>query len=749
MLDSLAKKSKLMANLIDSDDSSSPCLAMLVDTTSFDETDDFGMDEDMIRSEIWGDMAENLKSPTPVLMSDGKVRRRLRWKPKSMMKRRRPSGAPPLFPILGVKKKISSDASLNSYSTTGSSLASFVTRVSKRSEHSFGSMETQVKSNTTKSLSVRGKSFPIHHRSYMRSDDTSTSRTSTIDNEGSIVLDTIKRHSADLSDFHGAEAPAIREPDDTNESSTRRSQVESDSRKGLPPLFQNGPGGVRQYPRPPLSNTKASALSSDATEKMVKTSTTIEPIPSFVQTINDELELRRNQSQNSQKTNTSADLSAAEAISINESEKAVRMPHLLQRETLSGQPSDEPFTPFTSVALDSGLGESHHIKKTESQSMEEKGPTFDTPIIQRLAPPHTATRTGPGGKPMTVPVNVDDGSFLEAEKNLKAIHDMATDHLTHGEYDEALMVFDEILRGQLARYGEEHYRTGTALHNIGIVHMRRGDYKQAIEVYQEAVLVRKKVLASDHPDVAVSLAQLGVAYLETQQLKSAIMVFREALKIRRSCLGPKHPKVAKILNNIGCALYDLNEVQVARVAFEEALAIQRDKRRVQPLDSECASDHLLLSMASTLSNLGSLNIASSQFDDAAALLEEALLIQQSVYGADHRISRQTAESLKRIQKAPQFNPFEPSNYNIFSHLSSSFSISRTHSSASSAQAQKGLLPCSSGLENSTDDRKLSHLSNSLLKAVEEKLMIGIKMACGDDIEVDLEQNSSLNFGYSF
>jgi hypothetical protein len=66
---------------------------------------------------------------------------------------------------------------------------------------------------------------------------------------------------------------------------------------------------------------------------------------------------------------------------------------------------------------------------------------------------------------LSVPVDVDDGSFVDAERHLKAIHDMAAEHLAHGEYAEALEVFEEIFRGQLERYGADHYRVGTALHH--------------------------------------------------------------------------------------------------------------------------------------------------------------------------------------------------------------------------------------------------------------------------------------------
>jgi hypothetical protein len=146
----------------------------------------------------------------------------------------------------------------------------------------------------------------------------------------------------------------------------------------------------------------------------------------------------------------------------------------------------------------------------------------------------------------TGPVDVDQGRFLEAERNLKAIHQMAAEHLAHGEYEEALEVFEEILRGQRERYGDRHYRVGTALHNIGIVHLKSKRYDKAIKVCREAVRVRKEALVPNHPDVALSLAQLGVAHLECQQHREALIAFREALQIRREFLGSKHPKVGKV-----------------------------------------------------------------------------------------------------------------------------------------------------------------------------------------------------------
>eukprot|EP00977_Amphora_coffeiformis_P023066 scaffold12163_cov176-Amphora_coffeaeformis.AAC.5 len=299
-------------------------------------------------------------------------------------------------------------------------------------------------------------------------------------------------------------------------------------------------------------------------------------------------------------------------------------------------PTAVSVTPTSSESPDSPQQEA-----IESEIIEEDPPLYAIESeLSEDSPPSSSS----------APVDVDDASFLDVEKNLQAIHDMGIEHLRHREYTEALEVFEEILRGQLTRYGEQHYRVGTALHNIGIVHMKQGDFDEAAHVSYEAVRIRKLTLPADHPDIAVSLSQLGVALLECRKFKKAIAHFRDALRIRRKCYGSKHLKVAKLLNNIGCALYELNELDVAKVAFEEALEIQRSTLREIPTqDLEEPTNQILLSIASTLSNIGSIKLYWGHTGAASIDLEESLLIQQSVLGDNHPFAKRTEECLEWIE----------------------------------------------------------------------------------------------------
>ncbi|GAX24515.1 kinesin light chain [Fistulifera solaris] len=243
--------------------------------------------------------------------------------------------------------------------------------------------------------------------------------------------------------------------------------------------------------------------------------------------------------------------------------------------------------------------------------------------------PHAATTSAP---------------FLQVEQNLQAIHDMASEHLRQGEYEEALEVFEEILRGLGTRYGEEHKRVGTAYHNRGIVQMRMGHYEAAIQSYQEAIRIRKATLGEDHANVAVSLAQLGVVHLERHQPRKALVAFREALHIRRQWYDNDHPKVAKILHNIGCCLYKLKELEMAKVAWEEALKIQRVALK------STAPEVPLLGIAATQWNLASLQLSEGAYDDAALTLDEVLLVQECVLSEQDPLVQQTRDTLEWLNQ---------------------------------------------------------------------------------------------------
>lgn len=231
-------------------------------------------------------------------------------------------------------------------------------------------------------------------------------------------------------------------------------------------------------------------------------------------------------------------------------------------------------------------------------------------------------------------------------RNLCAMHKLGYAHLRRNEISSALSVFTEILRGQGERHGRKSLEVAMAMHNLGVVCVKGERYEEACRLCDGAARIRVEKLGKDHLDVAVSLAQQGVALMEIQEYPLALASFREALRIRRLAFGEKHPLVVRLLNNIGCALFEMEELRDSKVAFEEALSVQRylmrennagggdeedefeanfQSKKTEGVDAKGAHN-MLLSIALTLRNLGSIHFRWGEYDESLVFYEEALLV---------------------------------------------------------------------------------------------------------------------------
>jgi len=262
---------------------------------------------------------------------------------------------------------------------------------------------------------------------------------------------------------------------------------------------------------------------------------------------------------------------------------------------------------------------------------------------------------------------------------LRAMHQLGYTHLVNSEYPQSIEIFSEILRGQQERHGKRSLQAAVAMHNLGVVCMKCGMYKETVRLTDGAARIRVERLGKDHLDVAMSLAQQGVALMELKEHGVGLASFREALRIRNKATwddhgdhggveNNNHPLIVRLLNNIGCALFEMNELAESRLTFENALRMQRELMRVKnkkgmvavidngddPFDIDPKDAyHAPLSIALTLTNLGSIHLRMREFDKSLVYYEEAVLIQESVLGEEHGIAMSTKESINFVVQSKE------------------------------------------------------------------------------------------------
>ncbi len=267
----------------------------------------------------------------------------------------------------------------------------------------------------------------------------------------------------------------------------------------------------------------------------------------------------------------------------------------------------------------------HHHNKQSSKSNSDNSPTSVDGFQQ-------------------CPVNVD----FVLESNEMEIASFVNLFIRSKQYTEAIDIYMTVLTHFQKQFGLQYPLVITTLHNLGVVYVWKGDYNKALTYCQKALKLRKKTLGDTHPDVVTSLCELGIIYYAREDFNRGLDALREALHIACNNNNTKtdqdNPdyKVSGILNNIGCLHFSMGKLIASLATFEESLDMQR-----QLMGSVTSDDaaYMLLNMSITLCNAG---IASAKHDHpeiASSLVEEGLMVQQSVLPDDHRFVKATSMTI--------------------------------------------------------------------------------------------------------
>ena len=216
--------------------------------------------------------------------------------------------------------------------------------------------------------------------------------------------------------------------------------------------------------------------------------------------------------------------------------------------------------------------------------------------------------------------------------------------------------FESILSDLLARFGEKHERVGAALHNVAIANLRAGSLDDAMDAIEEAIKIRSRALGRSHPKVADSLVELGIILLSMEEHTDSLKVFDRALRLRRADHGDllaqedideNNLKIAKVLNNMGCVNYERQFLDEAKKSFEEAVGLQKKVfRNMFNLSvGYDTSSPGILTMASTMCNLGYVAIEQGEFSSAVKTLTTSLKIQKAVLGQSNKLVQSTLDNL--------------------------------------------------------------------------------------------------------
>jgi hypothetical protein len=191
--------------------------------------------------------------------------------------------------------------------------------------------------------------------------------------------------------------------------------------------------------------------------------------------------------------------------------------------------------------------------------------------------------------------------------------------------------------------GINFYLAGIVAHNLGVASVLAGLDTESIEIFKDAIQLKEVAFGKDHPQVAQSWDELGIQFFARGDFVRARESFQIAhnLRVEKSTHAAADPLLAMTLNNVACCDFQTGQYEQALKTLESARDIQH-----QAASSAEHGELDLLHIAIVYCNCAYLCLALKRYDEARVILEEALLIQQSVLDDDHRAVRDTLSNLE-------------------------------------------------------------------------------------------------------
>lgn len=120
-----------------------------------------------------------------------------------------------------------------------------------------------------------------------------------------------------------------------------------------------------------------------------------------------------------------------------------------------------------------------------------------------------------------------------------------------------------------------------------------------------------------------------------KEYPDALEIFYEALELREfevddfvlpEDVEESNMKIAKVLNNIGCVNFERGNLKEAKKAFENAINMQKSALGQKVSDCNAAKPGVL-TMATTMCNVGYVNLKLAEWSEAAKTFEESLEVR--------------------------------------------------------------------------------------------------------------------------
>jgi serine/threonine protein kinase len=119
-----------------------------------------------------------------------------------------------------------------------------------------------------------------------------------------------------------------------------------------------------------------------------------------------------------------------------------------------------------------------------------------------------------------------------------------------GDYEDANDLFDQVLETAQHRLSDNHPAMLDFVNGVAVLRTKQKQYDEAESLFKEALKGRRQKLYEDHPATLESKNDLAVLYKEQNRYDEAEKFLLDAVNGRRLKLGDTHPHTIKSWNNL-------------------------------------------------------------------------------------------------------------------------------------------------------------------------------------------------------
>ena len=145
------------------------------------------------------------------------------------------------------------------------------------------------------------------------------------------------------------------------------------------------------------------------------------------------------------------------------------------------------------------------------------------------------------------------------------------------QHDDAIKIYDQVIKGRLPLQGNQHRDIGVAWNNLGVAFYSQGENERANDAYQQAIKILLPAVGADHPDILIVKTNIAFVEESKNNFETAEKSFRELLKRKLPIVGAQHPELADCQEGLALSLVGQEKLEEALSLLNKALSTRVKK----------------------------------------------------------------------------------------------------------------------------------------------------------------------------